>query len=255
MNDRTSLELKNMARTLPLAEEGMVLLENRNGCLPFDRAVRTVALFGAGARRTMEGGTGSGHVNSRHIISLEEGLQAEGYTIVSGSWLDEFDRFQDEALAAYEASIQAVAKESSSKALLTMMGNPFKAPEFRTLTTEELSGMSADAAVYVLARTSGEGADRHDVPGDFRLTDTEIKDITLLSNRYRKFVLVLNVGGPMDLRPVLSLRGIGAILLMGQSGVTCGRAAARILSGKVTPSGKLAATWAFSYEDYPYANE
>ena len=121
----TKLEQKNAVLAGKLAEEGIVLLENKKNCLPFGKTIRTVALFGAGARRTIEGGTGSGHVNSRHIVSLEEGLESEGYSIVSKAWLNEFDRVQDEALEAYEATIRELAKESSQKALLTMMGNPF----------------------------------------------------------------------------------------------------------------------------------
>lgn len=255
MSTMTKLEKKNATLARELAEEGIVLLENKKNCLPFGKTIRTVALFGAGARRTIEGGTGSGHVNSRHIVSLEEGLESEGYSIVSKAWLNEFDRVQDEALEAYEATIRELAKESSQKALLTMMGSPFAEPQFRSLTPEELADLHADAAVYVLARKSGEGADRNDAEGDYRLTEQEVHDIQLLSEHYRRFVLVLNVGGPMDLRPVRNFSGLGAILYIGQGGVECGRAAARVLSGTVTPSGKLAATWAFSYEDYPFSEE
>ena len=236
MSAMTKLEQKNAVLAGKLAEEGIVLLDNNKNCLPFGAAIRTIALFGAGARRTIEGGTGSGHVNSRHIVSLEEGLEAEGYTIVTKAWLDEYDRVQDDALDAYEATIRELAKESSQKALLTMMGSPFAEPQFRSLTPEELADLHADAAVYVLARKSGEGADRNDAEGDYRLTEQEVHDIQLLSEHYRRFVLVLNVGGPMDLRPVRNFSGLGAILYIGQGGVECGRAAARVLSGTVTPS-------------------
>ncbi len=255
MNTMTELEKRNAARARELAEEGIVLLENKKNCLPFDEGIKTIALFGSGARRTIEGGTGSGHVNSRHVTSLEEGLIAEGYTITTTDWLDEFDDTLNEALATYENSIRELAKESSMKALLTMMGRPFTEPEFRSLTREEVDLYSAGAAVYVVARKAGEGADRKNVSGDYQLSDTEVHDIRLLSSVYKRFVLVLNVGGPMDLRPVKELPGVGAILLIGQGGVECGRAAARVMKGTVTPSGKLAATWAFDYNDYPFADE
>lgn len=255
MNTMTELEQKNASRARKLAEEGIVLLENKKQCLPFGTGIKTLAFFGSGARRTIEGGTGSGHVNSRHVTSLEEGLLREGYTIVTTDWMDEYDKVQDDALETYENGIRELAKESSMKALLTMMGAPFAEPEFRPLTREELNRCPADAALYVVARKAGEGADRHDVPGDYRLSETEIHDIRLLSEHYRRFVLVLNVGGPMDLRPVKNLPGIVAILLIGQGGVECGSAAARVLNGTVTPSGKLTATWALEYSDYPFSDE
>ncbi|MBQ2692642.1 MAG: hypothetical protein IJF51_01250, partial [Clostridia bacterium] len=62
MSAMTKLEQKNAVLAGKLAEEGIVLLENKRNCLPFGDGIRTIALFGAGARRTIEGGTGSGHV-------------------------------------------------------------------------------------------------------------------------------------------------------------------------------------------------
>ena len=50
----------------------------------------------------------------------------------------------------------------------------------------------AETAVYVLARNSGEGADRTPVAGDINLTETEQRDILALNEKYDKFILVLN---------------------------------------------------------------
>ena len=66
----------------------------------------------------------------------------------------------------------------------------------------------ADAAIYVLARSSGEGNDRLDQKGDYRLTDAEVRDILLLNEAYDKFMLVLNTGGPVDLSEVAQVRNI-----------------------------------------------
>ncbi len=46
------------------AADGMVLLKNEDGLLPFAQGAR-LALYGAGAVATVKGGTGSGDVNSR----------------------------------------------------------------------------------------------------------------------------------------------------------------------------------------------
>ena len=134
-----------------------------------------------------------------------------------------------------------------------MMSNPFIPPVFPGLTEEVLCRHPADAAVYVLSRNSGEGADRRAVPGDYYLSEQEISDITLLAGQYQKFVLLLNVGGVVELSPVKDLPG--AIVLMGQGGSGCGDAAAAVLSGRETPCGKLTATWAVEYADYPFAGE
>ena len=50
------------------AGEGIVLLKNE-GLLPL-RKDSKIALYGAGASRTVKGGTGSGDVNERHSVLL-----------------------------------------------------------------------------------------------------------------------------------------------------------------------------------------
>ena len=51
-------------------------------CLPLTEPGE-IALFGSGARHTIKGGTGSGDVNSRHVTTIEEGLETAGFTIVT----------------------------------------------------------------------------------------------------------------------------------------------------------------------------
>lgn len=83
-------EQTNRGRSERLAEEGMVLLKN-NGVLPLEPG--KIALFGNGARHTVIGGTGSGSVNVRDSINIEEGLRHAGFTIMSSRWLDRYDRY------------------------------------------------------------------------------------------------------------------------------------------------------------------
>ena len=54
--------------------------------------------------------------------------------------------------------------------------------------------------------------------------------------KYEKFVLVLNVGGMVNLEPVMDVKNI---LLLGQLGSPIGDVLADILTGKSNPSGKL----------------
>ena len=97
----------------------------------------------------------------------------------------------------------------------------------------------------------GEGADRRPIKGEVFLTDTEINDILYLDKNYKKFILVLNVGGVVDLSPV---KNVSNILLLSQLGIPTGDVLADIILGKSNPSGKLATTWT-SYNDYKYYDE
>ena len=63
------------------AAEGFVLLENKDHFLPLAKGSK-VGLYGAGAIRTSKGGTGSGAVNQRDNVTVQQGFENAGYDIV-----------------------------------------------------------------------------------------------------------------------------------------------------------------------------
>ena len=223
-----------------LAPECAVLLK-KDGSFPLKAPCR-LALYGSGARHTVKGGTGSGEVNSRTSVSIEEGLQQAGFEITTKAWLDAWDEALVEADAAFTREIRARARKRHTLAVLEGMGAVMPMPEYSFRREGE-----GYAALYVVSRISGEGADRSPVKGDVLLTDSEIRDILWMNQRYAKFLLVLNVGGPVDLSPVRNVRNI---LLLSQLGAQTGTVLADLLLGKSYPSGKLSTTWA-AWEDYP----
>lgn len=223
-----------------LSPECMVLLKNE-GVLPLGKAGK-IALYGSGARNTVKGGTGSGDVNVRHFVNIEEGLENAGFEITTKDWLNAYDRILDKAKRAFADELKVKAETSGMPLFLFLMGKVAPEPEYELLLEGE-----GDTAIYVLARNSGEGTDRADVSGDIRLTETEIRDIRILNEKYENFVLVLNVGGMVDLGPI---GGVKAVLLMSQLGTPTGDALADVLLGKAYPSGKLTMTWA-DLKDYP----
>jgi len=219
--------------------ECTVLLK-KDGSFPLGAPCR-IAAFGSGVRHTVKGGTGSGEVNSRFYVSIEQGLEDEGFEIASKGWLDAYDKVREEAQIRFIKDIKAQARKMHKMAMIFAMGAAMPEPEY------DLSlDCEADAAIYVLSRKSGEGNDRKVIPGDFELTGTEIRDILALNAAYDRFMLVLNTGGPVDLSPVLASEdheGVRNILLLSQLGVLTGTALADILLGKASPSGKLSTTW------------
>ena len=231
-------EIDHLAAVRALAPECMVLLRS-DGAFPLAEPGE-IALFGSGARRTIKGGTGSGDVNSRHVTTIEEGLEAAGFTIVSRPWLEAYDRVRDQAHQDFIADIRTEAAERGVPAIMIGMGSVMPEPEY-SIPLDVDAGTDPEMAVYVLARTSGEGSDRTPEAGDLRLTDTEIRDILTLNERFKRFLLVLNVGGVVDLS---SLGDVGNILLLSQLGATIGDAFTDVLLGRAYPSGKLATTWA-----------
>ncbi|MBQ6465609.1 MAG: glycoside hydrolase family 3 C-terminal domain-containing protein [Oscillospiraceae bacterium] len=220
---------------------GCAVLLKADGAFPLAGPCR-LALFGSGARRTIKGGTGSGEVNSRFFVTVEQGLEAAGFTITSKVWMDDYDSLYASARRDFVRSLKRQAREHHTLAVLESMGAVMPEPEHNI----PLWG-KGEAAVYVLSRVSGEGSDRRAVPGDILLSETEKRDILALSARYEKFLLALNVGGPVDLSPVME---VGNILLLSQLGVETGDILADIILGKSAPSGRLTTTWS-AWEDYP----
>lgn len=210
------------------------LFLKKDGTLPLSAPCR-MALYGSGARKTIKGGTGSGDVNVRHFVTVEEGLEKAGFKITSGKWLVAYDALLAGKHIEFVEQVKQEAKELGINPVMYGMGKAMPEPEYEFALDAE-----GDMAVYVLARSSGEGADRSKAAGDIGLSETEIRDILALDAMFEKFVLVLNVGGMVDLEPVKSVKNI---LLLGQLGTPTGDVLADILLGKSYPSGKLAMTW------------
>ncbi len=216
------------------AAECVVLLK-KDGQFPLAKPCR-IALFGSGARNTIKGGTGSGNVYSRTYATAEAGLEKAGFEITTKVWLDAYA--QDRA-QRHDAFIAGIKKEASERGVSPFVAGFGKIePEYDYDFPIEYEG---DACVYVLGRTSGEGNDRQVKPGDVLLTTSEIRDILTLNQRFEKFMLVLNVGGVIDLSPIKEVKNI---LYLSQLGTVTGDILADILLGKAYPSGKLTTTWA-----------
>ncbi|MBR1659063.1 MAG: glycoside hydrolase family 3 C-terminal domain-containing protein [Oscillospiraceae bacterium] len=247
----TPSELDHSALSRALAGECVVLLEN-DGALPMKAG--SVALYGNGARQTVKGGTGSGDVNTRSSVNIEQGLENAGFTVVSKGWLDRQDALFAKAKQDYLDWVPQRAKEKGISDFVVTFCNPFQIPAPAQLTDMDVAAAPADSAIYVISRTSGEGADRFNKRGDYLLYAEEKAQITLLAEAYKKLTVVLNVGGVMDLSEIKAIPGVNAVLLMGQLGNMGGDVLADVLTGKVNPSGKLTDTWAKQYADYPAAD-
>lgn len=248
----TQREKDNLTVAYKAACESMVLLKNE-GVLPL--TTQKVALYGAGASRTIKGGTGSGEVNERHSVTILEGLEDRGFTITTRKWIGDFEKAYTAAQKAYKAEKKKRVNFLKKDSLMQMMLDDFRAPHGRPITQADVAASDTDTCIYVLSRQAGEGGDRKAEKGDLYLTDEEVAAIRFCAEHYAKFLLVINCGSAMDMSFAREIPGIGAILYLCQLGTEGGHAFADVLSGIVTPSGKLSDTWAKHYEDIPFAKE
>ena len=232
------------------AADGMVLLRNDGQTLPIAESSK-IALYGFGALHTYKGGTGSGDVNQRDYVNIYEGLKNAGVTITNEDWLDAYEKdYQKERIAWRDKLLNMSHKKNYEDLPEIYYSNPMTVVKYNAPVATD-----ADIAVFVLSRNAGEGADRHNDKGDFLLTDDEYSFIGSICSLYDKVVLIINSGGIIDLSFTDEFNNIASILYISQPGMEAGNAVADIITGKVTPSGKLTDSWAYSYSDYPGAEE
>ena len=243
----TKFELNNRALARKAAAEGYVLLEN-DGVLPLKD--KKVAIYGSGARMTVKGGTGSGQVRERYSVNIAQGMENAGFEIASNAWLDRFDKFYADTYEAYRLEQEEKVKGIMEFSKILHLVTPFQHPTGIPVTEEDVAASGCDTAIYVLARQAGEGNDRKDVQGDYRLDDVERENLEFVSRHYKNFIVVINAGGVIDVSFLDKLH-VSALVYYVQGGEEGGNALADVLSGKVNFSGKLATSWAYRFEDIP----
>ncbi len=235
------------------AAEGFVLLKNEGNLLPLKKGTK-LGLYGAGAVKTIKGGTGSGDVNERDCVNIYQGLLNAGYEVTSRTWLEEYERLYTQARLDWKDDIFAKMKDYNGNFFAAYSASQFQTPCGSPIDEEAAKADGADTAVFVLSRIAGENADRHDTEGDYYITPQERALIGQVCACYQNVVLVVNTGGLVDLAFTEEFPSIRAILQFMQAGQEGGNAFADVLSGDVTPSGKMTDTWALDYRDYPNAS-
>jgi len=243
-NDKiTPEEIAHSNTVRKLAGECVVVLEN-DGALPIEEPCK-VALFGNGARHTIKGGTGSGDVNSRYVVNIDEGLKEAGFEITTGAWLDEYDAIVKKHLEDYMAEVRRRCENTGYNEITVMLEFAPSIPHMPLIDTSD----DADTAIYVLSRDSGEGYDRKADKGDFFLTDEEEEAFETITTAYARSILVLNVGGIISLGKYA--KKFSSVILLSQLGNLTGNICADVITGKSDPSGRLTDTWDWDYYKYP----
>ncbi len=249
-SEESEREREHKALARRVAAEGIVLLKN-DGVLPLSN--KKIAIYGPGSRMTVKGGSGSGDVQERHSVTIEEGLLNAGFQFPTTLWMERFKNKYDADVAAWRVDVEEKIKGFSPIQTMKMFDviheNPMPYPACTPVLEDELTD-ATDTAIYVLSRQAGEGRDRRVEKGDYLLSDVEAESLKVLSAHYTKLILVLNCGSVIDLS-ILDETRIDAVLFYGQGGMEGGNALADLLTGKATPCGKLTDTWAMRYEDYP----
>lgn len=240
-------EIENRMVARQAAADGIVLLKN-DGVLPLKEGEK-IALFGGGAVCTVKGGTGSGDVNERESISVFRGFAEAGLKFSNREWLDSFAKIYQKAREDWRRLILQEMEEYKKGLFEIYSAHSFHMPPGLPMKESDFEGV--ETGFYVISRTAGENADRFAEPDDYYLSQAEKEQLIYMSAHCNNVAVILNAGGQMDLQEILAIPNLKVLINMIQPGMEGGHALADLITGKVTPSGKLTDTWAVNYEDYP----
>jgi beta-glucosidase len=228
------------------AADGIILLKNSDNTLPLNSSDRKIAAFGNASYETFSGGTGSGDVNEAYTISISQGLLNAGLDVQKTMALQYEEFINDEK-----------AKQTKpTDPLMALLMPPPPIPDMAVdMLSIKLLAKESDLAIITVGRNAGEGGDRKNVEGDFKLSQNEFDLIKRVTSAFhaegKKVIVVLNIGGVIETDSWRDMPD--AILLAWQGGQETGNSLADIITGKVNPSGKLATTFPVKYEDVPSA--
>ena len=218
-----------------MVSEGIVMLKNENNALPLDTN-KEVAVFGRIQFHYYKSGTGSGGmVNVTKVVNILDGLVDNGVK-VNEKLLDTYRKWD---------------KENPFDLGEGWGGEPWSQKEMpldEGLVKE--TAKSCETAIVIIGRTAGEEQDNRLEAGSYLLSDDEIAMLTVVRENFKKVVLLLNVGNIIDMTDINRIAP-DSVLYVWQGGMTGGKGTADVLTGKVSPSGKLPDTIAYKASDYP----
>ena len=240
--------------------EGASLLMNEKvndkAALPLDKEAK-VSLFSTSSVNIVYGGTGSANVDVSKCDDLKTALEKEDFAVNETLW----DFYKTGAAKEYtRGNAGAVVQDSATASgygSAEIVEAPWDIYSDKVLKSVEEYG---DAAIVVLSRIGGEGADSY--------FDHELKDgknyLALNQNEkdmmagikamkdagtIKKIIVLINTSNALQVDFLKNNEyGVDAALWIGGVGQTGLNAVAEILSGEVNPSGSLPDT--YLYDNY-----
>lgn len=225
-------EVASLAKVV--ACEGAVLLKNDGNVLPVLKD-EIVSVFGRTQFDYIKSGTGSGGmVNVEYVTNITDSLKKyvrinEELENIYRDWIKEnpFDKGEGWAQEPWFQKEMDIDEEHIKRA-----------------------GEISQKAIIVIGRTAGEDKDNSAAKGSYYLTDSEYLLIKNVRKYFGKVSVLLNVGNIIDMTWMSEL-DVPSVMYIWQGGMEGGSAAAEIISGRVSPSGKLPDTIMKDLEKYP----
>ena len=226
---------EEMTIALEVARRSIVLLKNdKQGLLPIDtRRVRTIAVIGENAIKTMAlGGVGAG-VKTRKEITPFRGLR---------------DILGNNVKLTYAKGYKSYERQWGGPSAGNKQQDPVQEADPELVEEAVKVAKSADLVLYFAGNNrevETEGSDRKSIT----LPSGQDELAEALAKANKNLITVIVSGGPVDVSTVSKVSG--ALVASWFNGSMGGQALAEVLTGKISPSGKLPMTWPKKLEDVP----
>ncbi len=237
-----SVAAETRALAVEIESEGVVLLKNEDGALPLRH--KRVNVFGAGSVQPFYGGAGSGAVTTDDPVSLYEALESAGIA------------YNPALKQLYEKHVRAFSPKTDNTVInnllqLALAKSALDEMPVKYLTDAVMRQATAfsETALLVISRTSAEGSDLS--ADTLRLSKEETRLVETVTSAFSEVIVLFNTGNVMEMGWLEQYDSIKAALLVWIPGEFGFEGAAKVLSGEVSPSGRLADTVAYQIEDHP----
>jgi len=243
--------------------EGASLLMNENAALPLAEKAK-VSLFSTSSVNIVYGGTGSANVDTTKCDDLKTALEKEGFAVNKTLW----DFYLTGDAAKYTREDAGATAQDSAGSSGYGTAEIVEAP-WKVYTKDVLASVEdyGDAAIVVLSRIGGEGADAYfdntlenkdnneKMNYNYLALSQDEKDMLAGikkmkdDGKVKKVIVLINTSNALQVDFLKDNEyGVDATLWIGGVGQTGLNAVAEILSGKVNPSGSLPDT--YCYDNY-----
>lgn len=243
-----------------IADEGMVLLQNKDNLLPLDKDTK-LNVFGMRSTQLVYTGGGSVAANSSKAARLEDALRDIGGFELNDELLYMYYNYYKSGKISTD-EIKAPGNKSESEFIEGASINVLPEVPSEAFFDSSVTGNSksvidnakefSNTAVITLARAGSESSDYS--PKELQLSNEEKKLIEDVTSNFENVILLLNSAHTMELGFLDEYPQIKSVILMSYPGEAGANTVAKILNGKVNPSGRLSDTYLYNNLDHPAAN-
>ena len=245
-----------------IADEGIVLLENKNNTLPLAEGTK-LNVFGWSSTNPVYGGTGSGSLSDSYpTVSLLEGLENAGFEVnqelvdfyteyradrpMVGMWGQDWTIPEPTVDECEAAGVFESAKEYSDKAVVVIARSGGEGADLPTSLDPEVEDtFNAEGGMFGASGLRySENKDDLDASKHFlELTNRERAMLERVTSEYEDVVVVVNAANAMELGFVEEYDSISSVLWCPGTGQSGFNSLGSILAGEINPSAKTSDTF------------